>query len=392
MEMITTADALERLAARLLGAEAIAVDTEFFWERTYWPILGLVQIADADTCWLIDTVRLTDISALGPVLTAPSVIKILHDAPQDLGILARATGAAPRNVFDTRLAAGFAGFSSTCSLQALLRDALGIELSKAETRSDWLRRPLREAQLRYAADDVAYLVRVRETLLSRCASDTVRAWLAEELARLDEPSLYGDRDPRLMYQRVKGGSRLTARQFAVLRELAAWRESAAKERDWPRGHVLPDTVLVDVAQASPTDHAALAAVPEFPRRMPEEIADQLLEAVAAGLAVPNGECPRPPDFDLAAKRASKARCDQLLERIKAACAPFGIDPALVASRADAESYVQAQAQDTVDAPLLAQGWRGLLGIAMPDKGGAGKRDAVHGLPLFDAAAETLGMR
>ena len=364
-ELITTQDGLEQLAARLLQAEAVAADTEFFWERTYWPVLGLVQLATTEDCWLIDTVRLTDIRALGPVLASPTVIKILHDAPQDLGILARATGATPRNIFDTRLAAGFAGLDSTCSLQALLRETRSVELSKAETRSDWLRRPLSDAQLRYAADDVIHLIPVRETLLSRCANDTVRAWLKDDLARLDDLSFYGDRDPRLMYQRVKGGSRLNARQLAVLREVAAWRETAAQQQDWPRGHVLPDAILADIAQASPTNLAALTAVPQFPRRMPEAVAAQLLEAVAAGLAMPDGECPEASTFDLAAKRAIKAECDALLARIKTACQPFNIDPALVASRADAESYVYARARGTADAHPLAQGWRGGLVGSQP---------------------------
>ncbi|MDR2849851.1 MAG: ribonuclease D, partial [Verrucomicrobiota bacterium] len=235
MEWVTTAAGLEAVAARLLESEAVAVDTEFFWERTYYPVLGLIQLATADGCWMIDTVALDDLRPLGPVLSSPAVIKLLHDAQQDLSILVRATGAAPRTVFDTRLAAGFAGLSSTGSLQALLRDALGIDLAKAETRSDWLRRPLSEGQLRYAAEDVVYLIRLRDTLLARCANDTVRAWLDEELAGLDEPALYGDRDPRLMYLRVKGGPRLAARPLAVLREAAAWRENEARQQDWPRG-------------------------------------------------------------------------------------------------------------------------------------------------------------
>jgi ribonuclease D len=356
-EWITAAAGLEALAARLLKAEAVAVDTEFFWERTYYPVLGLVQLATPDGCWLVDTVALADIRALGPVLADPAVAKLLHDAPQDLGILARATGAAPRNVFDTRLAAGFAGFSSTGSLQALLRDALGIELAKTETRSDWLRRPLSEGQLRYAAEDVVYLIRLRDTLLARCANATVRAWLDEELARLDDPALYGDRDPRLMYLRVKGGSRLDGRAFAVLREVAAWREDEARQRDWPRGHVLPDEMLVELAQRAPESCAALAAVPEFPRKMPEAVAVRLIDAVTRGLAVPEKEWPRLSGFGLAEKRALKDPTDRLLAHIGAVCGPLGVAPALVASRADAESYVRGLVRDAAAGHPLAQGWR-----------------------------------
>jgi ribonuclease D len=360
-ELITTAPELEQLAERLLRADAVAVDTEFFWERTFFPILGLVQLATADgACWLIDTVRLKDIRALGPVMASPSVTKVLHDAPQDLGILARATGSMPRTIFDTRLAAGFAGFGATCSLQALLRQALGIELSKAETRSDWLRRPLSANQLRYAADDVLHLLALRERLLAGCASDTVRGWLSQDLARLDDEAAYQDRDPRLMFLRVKGGSRLSAGELAVLRELAAWRETEARQRDWPRGHVLPDDLLVTLAQRAPADLRALAGIPDLPRNMPEAVTADLLAAVSRGLAVTEADCPQPATDDLASKRALKSKSDRLLAQISTACATHNIDPALAASRAEAESYLQRLAEGSAADHPLAQGWRKTL--------------------------------
>jgi len=360
-ELVTAAEELEALASRLLQADAVAVDTEFFWERTFYPILGLVQLATPDGCWLVDTVRLPDIRALGAVLASPAVTKVLHDAPQDLGILARATGALPRTVFDTRLAAGFAGLGSTCSLQALLRETVGVGISKAETRSNWLRRPLSDAQLRYAADDVVHLIRVRDILLARCANDTVRGWLAEELARLNDPFIYQDRDPQLMYQRVKGGSRLSPRQLAVLRELAAWRETDARARDWPRAHVLPDSLLVTLAQQAPADAAAFKAIPDVPGKMPEAAIASVLEAIARGLALPDEACPEPAEgADFAEKRTLKPKSDSLLAHIATACAPLGIDPALVASRADADAYVRTLACGGAPDQTLMQGWRQTL--------------------------------
>jgi len=356
-ELITTSRGLEQAVARLLRADAVAVDTEFFWERTFYPLLGLVQLATAEDLWLIDTVSIPDIRALGPVLSSPAITKVLHDAPQDLGILARATGATPHSLFDTRRAAGFAGLSPSCSLQALLRDILGIELSKAETRSDWLRRPLSANQLRYAAEDVLYLLKAREVLLSRCASDTVRGWLAEDLAALDDPAVYRDRDPRLMYLRVKGGSRLDARQLALLRELAAWRENEARARDWPRSHVLDDSLLVTLAVRAPADRMTFRNIQGMPRGMPDTVIENALAAVARGLAVPDAECPRPSGDDPGSRRTLKSESDKLLAHIAAACAAHAIDPALVASRADADSYVQWLTKGTVVAPPLTKGWR-----------------------------------
>ncbi|HRT30060.1 MAG TPA: ribonuclease D [Kiritimatiellia bacterium] len=364
-KLITTPDDLTTLVARLLDAEAVAVDTEFFWERTYYPVLGLVQLATTDGCWLVDAVAVRDLRALGPVLAAPNVTKLLHDAHQDLTILARATGAAPRTVFDTRVAAGFAGFSSTSSLQALLRDALGVELTKAETRSDWLRRPLSESQIRYAAEDVIHLIPLRTALLTHCAGDTPRAWMSEELARLDNAALYSDRDPRSMYQRVKGGSHLDARSLAVLREAAAWREEEARQRDRPREYILSDTLLMALAETQPNDRTALAALPGFPHRMPRRVMDALLAAVARGLALPDEACPQHTGFRLEEKRALKASSDRLLARIRIACDVHGIDPALVASRADVENYLRAQQKGQSAECPLGQGWRAFI-LATPN--------------------------
>jgi ribonuclease D len=359
METITTTSGLEQAAKEWLDAPFIALDTEFFWERTFYPILGVVQVATGQNqCWLVDAVQIRDLAALGPVLAAPHVTKILHDAVQDLGILKRAAGVAPCTVFDTRLAAGFAGFLSTCSLQSLLREALGVELAKAETRSDWLRRPLSAAQMRYAADDVVHLPELRARLQALCLNDRVRGWMLSEQARLDDPANYEERDPREIFRRVKGQSRLSARQLAVLREVAAWREHEARERDWPRGHVLADDVLIGLVCQMPADRAAMARVAGWPARLPAELADAILAAVALGAGLPEDAWPEAAESaGPALRRDWKTGADRLLDHIRHACAEFKIDPALVASRADIERYVRQEALGTTTYLPMAQGWR-----------------------------------
>jgi ribonuclease D len=357
--MITAEAELTRLAERLLQVEAVAVDTEFFWERTFYPILGLVQLATGeDECWLVDTVRLPDLKALGPLLASRSVTKLLHDAGQDLWILGRATGATPCRIFDTRIAAGFAGFTCTCSLQALLQEVLGVELAKTETRSDWLRRPLSPQQLRYAADDVCHMLAVREKLLSRCQSDTVRRWLAEEQAQFDDPTSYGEKEPRQMYLRVKGNAGLDSRQLAILRELAAWREQEARRRDWPRGHLLTDDVLIALVRRTPAERHELMRIPGVPRDLPGTLATDILAALTRGQTVPENDCPPPAAPASRGMRGELMdQSDRLLAHIRQACAQVGIDPALVTSRAGAESYVQGLACGTVAEHPLSRGWR-----------------------------------
>ena len=181
--MIDTPQARTELVERALTKECVALDTEFVWNRTYYPKLGVIQLAIAgDDCHLIDTVALEDLSMLGGVLAHPDIELILHDAVQDLTILRQATGAFPRNIFDTRCAAGLANMSTTTSLAELLANTIGVELEKTETRTDWTQRPLSDKQLAYAIEDVCYMHEVRDVLRQRVAKIGRTQWLAEALA------------------------------------------------------------------------------------------------------------------------------------------------------------------------------------------------------------------
>lgn len=358
-ELVTTPEALARVCGSLMNEPVIAVDTEFFWERTFYPILGLVQLASAEgACFLIDTVALADIRALAPVLESRAVVKILHDAPQDLGILARAAEAAPRTIFDTRLAAGFAGFDSTCSLQNLLKQVLEIEISKAETRSNWLKRPLSESQLTYAALDVLHLPALREKLIEHCRDDGVRSWMAEDNALLDSPETFAERDPREMFRRIRASARFNAAQLAVLRELAAWREIKARQRDLPRNRILPDATLADLARAMPRDRAGIDRAAGLPRTLPAPVATELLHLIRCGAECPDGERPQPDPASVTAVNDLKARTRNLLDLIGRECAKHGVDPALVASRSDAEAYI-LHCETGANFPdlKLTRGWR-----------------------------------
>ena len=176
--MITSQQQLQALIVRARATDTVAIDTEFVWERTYYPRLGLIQLALSDEdCFLIDPCALTDLSPLGELLADPAVVKIFHDAPQDLIILHQATGAVPQNIFDSRLAGGFAGLSAALSLGNLIKELLDIDLAKTGTHTNWLRRPLNPKQIDYAIDDVRYLQAARVLLLTRILNPTVAGWL-----------------------------------------------------------------------------------------------------------------------------------------------------------------------------------------------------------------------
>jgi ribonuclease D len=357
IELVTSQKELKGLCAELLKQEVVAIDTEFFWESTYYPILGLVQIADADgRCHLIDAVMLKNLHILRPLLESETTVKILHDAPQDLGILARTAAAKPCNIFDTRLSAGFCGFSATTSLQNLLAQVLKVEIAKTETRSNWIRRPLSTGQLEYAAEDVVYLADLHMALINRCGDRQILAWIQEENSLLDKAATYLERDPREMYLRVKGARHLTCRELAVLRETAAWRENTARRRNLPRRRVMSDSALIELAHSQPRSGDDISKTGLLPRNLPTLYARQIAQAIYTGSVCPEAECPSA-ENPAARFKDLKARTNALLRRIREKAEKRGIDPALVASRADAEAYILYRNFNRGGTPGLASGWR-----------------------------------
>lgn len=352
-QMIATPDALHRMLEQIQAEPCLALDTEFVWDRTYYARLGLLQIGLTDgTCFLVDAVAIQDLAPLGGMLTDARIVKILHDAPQDLMILRRATGAAARNVFDTRLAAGFAGFPSTISLGNLLSELVDVHLAKAHTRADWIARPLAPEVLEYAADDVRYLPQVASLLRNRAHEAGVEAWLADELAALDASALYEEKAPDEAYLRIRAAASLSRRQLAVLRELAAWREQTARDVDLPRRWLLEDGELVAIAAGMPRSADGLRLKPQMVQRY----GAALLAAIQRGLALPDSELPPPifqPSRDPALRKAVDAAQAAILDR----AAARKIDPALVGSRSDLTQLLQEGAAARPEDHALLRGWR-----------------------------------
>lgn len=352
-QMIQTPDALRQMVARLRGESCLALDTEFVWDRTYYARLGLVQIGLPDgTCFLVDPVALADLSPLGELLADARISKILHDAPQDLMILRYATGASARNVFDTRLAAGFAGLQSTLSLGNLLSELLDVHLAKAHTRADWIARPLAPEVLDYAADDVRYLPQAAGLLRARAREAGVEAWLDEELATRDVSALDEEKARGEAYLRIRAGATLSRRSLAVLRELAAWREQAAQSADRPRRWLVEDGELVLIASELPRRLDDLRLNPQTVQRHGED----LLAAVQRGLSRPDSELP-PPFFQPSRDPALRKAVDAALGRILTQADQRKIDPQLVCSRNELARLLQEGAAARPEAHPLLRGWR-----------------------------------
>ena len=353
--MIDTPAALDDLLAEALAARAVALDTEFVWERTFYPALGLVQVGlPGGRVALVDPLAV-DLAPLGALLANAAVTKVLHDATQDLQILARATGARPVNVFDTQRAAGLVGYSSTASLQDLVDAVAGVRLDKGETRSNWLARPLSDPQQRYAEDDVRYLLQVHDALAAAAEARGRTPWIAEEMARYEADALYVAPDVSDAVERVKARdlTRLNARQRAVLRALASWREVEAQTLDRTRRMVLPDEALVDLARRAPASEDDLRRTPLTDRQI-ARFGAGIVAAVAEGTAAPAEDRERRgrpgPEEERDAARVLVAQA-----LVAGGGARDGVDPALVAPKAALRDAVAAGPDAVTD---LLPGWRG----------------------------------
>lgn len=346
---IATAEALEELCAELAGSPWLAVDTEFFREKTYYAQLCLLQVANPTTLACIDPLAIDSLQPLLSILQDAACVKILHAARQDMEIFYQLFGALPAPVFDTQVAAPLLGHPTQASFTTLVTDLLGAELPKDCSRTDWRKRPLTSAQLRYAAADVYYLGLMYERLRGGLAARGRLAWIADDMHALSEPNLYRN-EPEFAWQRIRAWQRLRPAQLAGLQALAAWREATAQSLNTPRGWLVRDETLVDLARARPTDTAALARVRGLPSHVIDEYGDQLLTCLRkAAKASP----PLTPRISRAqtATPTEGALVDALMAFVRLRGMDLDINPAVIASRSDVLGLIRH-----AEGPLL-QGWK-----------------------------------
>lgn len=338
--------AVAALADRLAAAPWIALDTEFLRERTYRPQLCLLQLALPGEALCLDPLADIDLAPLRPVLTGGAP-KIIHAARQDLEVLWPQFGAVVP-LFDTQVAAALCGFPAQIGYSELVRQLLGIALEKGQTRTDWSKRPLSQAQLRYAIDDVIHLAALRDALLGRLGELGRFAWLQEELANLGrEEQLFVD--PEKAYERLRFSGELDPHRFRLLRLVAAWRERRAVEKDRPRSWILDDAAVRALVLKPPRSRAELAQLEEFTPGFVERSGAAMLRLVEeaqlpAQLPPPPGRARPDPEL--------QARTRRMAEHVQRRATELGVAAELLATRRDLESIARGQ----IDAAVL-QGWR-----------------------------------
>jgi len=340
------ADAL----AALGDADTLALDTEFVREKTYYPRLCLVQVAVADRILLVDTLAHEDLAPLTEQLGRQDTTKVLHAARQDVEVLLPVTGRPPAPLLDTQVAAALLGFAPQVGYADLVRQVLGIELAKGHARTNWAARPLRDEQLAYAADDVRYLGPLAEVLRDRLQAAGRLPWLEEDCAGLADPALYCV-EPALAWKRLKGLERMQPAERAALRALAEWRERRAMRRDLPRGWVLPDDVLREVARRRPASREALARDARLSPAAAERLGDEILEVLAtARVTVEDEAAAANAQERLTPPQLEQSRRLQAVLRSRAGEA--GLSAEVLATRRDLTALVRGAR----DVPPLS-GWR-----------------------------------
>ena len=354
VSFIDTPEDLRTFCAELGTPAWVALDTEFLRERTYFPKFCLLQIATTDRVACIDPLACQDLSALDRLFDDPAVVKVFHAGRQDLEVLYRARGGRlPGPVFDTQIAAPYTGLSDQIGYAALAGELLGAQLEKGHTRTDWSARPLSEAQLQYAVDDVVYLGQIYLSLSARLAQLGRRDWVDEEAAKLINPALY-DPDPEDAWLRIGGSAQLGVREGRMLQSLAAWRERIARTQDCPRSWIAKDEALIEIARQRPKDLAALKRIKALDERSTKRFGDDLLNLVQT--AADSAPVPRTPRVRPAPDTPTQeALLDVFTALLRLKGAECSLNPALIASRRELRDFIA-----TPESSPLLQGWRGPL--------------------------------
>jgi ribonuclease D len=352
MRVITSTADLQALCETLSGGEFVTVDTEFLREQTFWPQLCLIQLAGRDAEAVVDPMAPgIDLAAFYKLMADERIVKVFHAARQDIEIVVTKAGVVPAPVFDTQVAAMVCGFGDSISYVNLVKKVNGADIDKSSRFTDWSRRPLSDKQLEYALGDVTHLRDVYLYLKKEIDATGRTSWLTEEMATLTSPSTY-DTNPENAWQRLK--LRVKGRKsLAVLVELATWRERLAQAQDVPRGRIIRDDALYDIANQMPVTPEALGQLRSLSDGFGRsQRAREIIDAVKAGLARDTKSLPKLERGEALSAEAT-ATLELLKVLLKAAAAEHRVAPRMIA---DAEALEQLATENEPDIQAL-KGWR-----------------------------------
>jgi len=335
----------ELQAHHQLRPTRIGLDTEFIRERTFWPQLALVQMAVGEDILLIDPLAPGMAQALAPWLADTSIIKVMHSASEDLVAFKHTCGELPRPLFDTQIGASLAGIGGGMGYQKLVQEITGVALAKGETRSDWMRRPLSDSQLQYAADDVEHLFALHDAIDTRLREQGRQQWLADDAGRL-LASVANDED-RWPHLGMRSAQFLDSSAQLRLLRLLRWRDQQARASDRPRSWILDNELAVTLARTPPADAAALGKLLERFPKAPRKLADALWQA----LDTPLEDEDQAPQM-LSATDANKQALKKLQDAVAQCSRDLALPDGVLASRKHLENYLESRRW-----PAALAGWR-----------------------------------
>lgn len=359
---ITEPSDLEAFCVLLRDSPRLAIDTEFVGEDSFVPKLELIQVATERMAAVIDFPAVQGHSSLDSfweIVCDQSVQKVVHAGRQDLDLFAVHSGQIPKPFFDTQIAAAMVGFGPQVAYANLVQRLHGMKLAKAHTFTNWSVRPLTDDQLAYALEDVTFLLAIHDHLHSRLTKLGRLDWAEEEFARLESAVSDTRREPQERYQRIRGWDTLKPKAAAVLRELAAWREGEAKRRNVPRGRVIRDEVLLQLARHPPRHMQELRAVRGLHGSEAARNGESILATIQTALALPPSAWPEVPK-ERKSEPDSAGLVELLQAVLKARASEEEIAPTLLATTADLQALVETKSnREVLDLPLL-KGWRRVL--------------------------------
>ena len=351
MDLITTSEELAAVCARMARHPYVTVDTEFLRETTYYPLLCVAQMASPEEAVVVDALATgLDLAPFFALLANESVTKVFHAARQDIEIVWNMAQTIPHPIVDTQVAAMVLGYGDSISYDQLVQRITGDALDKSHRFTDWTRRPLSDAQIAYALSDVTHLRDVYIKLAADLEKRGRSNWVEAEMEVLTSPETYRA-DPERAWERLKSRVR-KPKELAVLIEIAAWREREAQTRDVPRGRVIKDEVIGDIAVQAPTTIERLSHLRSLPKGFERSRwGDQIIEAVKRGLERDAKTLPRLERFRPAANGAATVELLKVLLRMTAE--RHGVAAKIIATVDDLDRIA---ADDEADVPAM-KGWR-----------------------------------
>ena len=347
-------DVLAELCETWSAQAAIAVDTEFMRSHTFYPHAGLIQVGDGRGCYLIDPLAITDFTPFTQLMTNDKVTKILHSSSEDLEVFRYLLGVIPSPLFDTQVAAAFAGYGFSMGYAGLVNAVLSIELSKGETRSDWMQRPLSQSQLHYAALDVAFMPVVYGKLVQGLRDLGRLEWVKADCADLvtqAQEKIEGEGT----WEKVKSAWKLSRKELCVLQRLSDWREVEARARDIPRNRILKEITMFELAQRKPQRHHQLSRFEGMPPRTLRNDGETILEIIENSLNVDEQELPEVLPMPLAQSQTDRMKA--LKAVVRGIAERDDLPAEILVRKKEYEAFVRSGMAGHWALPERLQGWR-----------------------------------